>query len=76
MCIHLHLPTYLTQTLFLHHHPPPNRLFVVGSLLQVHGAPLGSKDIADVKAKFGFDPKKSFEVKAEVGGGGGRVRRG
>jgi len=32
----------------------------------VHGAPLGAADVEKVKAKFGFDGKKSFEVATEV----------
>ncbi|KAI8925833.1 Transketolase, thiamine diphosphate binding domain-containing protein [Entophlyctis helioformis] len=33
---------------------------------KVHGAPLGAKDIAQVKTKFGFDPEKTFHVSPEV----------
>lgn len=32
----------------------------------VHGNPLGDKDLADVKKKFGFDPEKKFEIDAET----------
>ncbi|KAJ1426263.1 Transketolase, thiamine diphosphate binding domain-containing protein [Ochromonadaceae sp. CCMP2298] len=32
----------------------------------VHGAPLGTADIAQVKTNFGFDPAQSFQVPAEV----------
>lgn len=32
----------------------------------VHGAPLGAKDLAATKEKFGFDPAKSFDVPAVV----------
>lgn len=41
-----------------------------GSLSQgeekVHGAPLGDKDIEQVKSKFGFNPEKNFFVPDEV----------
>jgi len=33
----------------------------------VHGAPLGAKDLAHVKTVYGFDPEKSFEVDEAVG---------
>jgi transketolase len=34
---------------------------------KVHGSPLGAEDIANVKAKFGFDPAQSFHVPEDVG---------
>lgn len=34
---------------------------------KVHGAPLGSDDIANVKKNLGFDPEKSFYIPKEVG---------
>ncbi|KAH9258803.1 hypothetical protein BASA81_002867 [Batrachochytrium salamandrivorans] len=41
-----------------------------GSVIQgeekVHGAPLGAKDISQLKTKFGFDPESHFNVSAEV----------
>ena len=41
-----------------------------GSIVQgthnVHGSPLSADDIAQMKTKFGFDPKKSFVVPQEV----------
>eukprot|EP00160_Parvularia_atlantis_P014991 Unigene4063_Nuclearia_a/m.12338 Unigene4063_Nuclearia_a/g.12338 ORF Unigene4063_Nuclearia_a/g.12338 Unigene4063_Nuclearia_a/m.12338 type:complete len:693 (+) Unigene4063_Nuclearia_a:119-2197(+) len=33
---------------------------------KVHGAPLGDKDVANVKSKLGFDPEKKFEVPDQV----------
>eukprot|EP00461_Guttulinopsis_vulgaris_P004823 UN04825 len=33
---------------------------------EVHGSPLGAKDLAAVKAKLGFDPEQCFAVKDEV----------
>lgn len=33
---------------------------------KVHGAPLGDADIAQVKAKFGFNPEEKFVVPQEV----------
>ncbi|KAL2914046.1 Transketolase [Polyrhizophydium stewartii] len=33
---------------------------------KVHGAPLGAKDISDLKTKFGFDPEAHFHVPYEV----------
>lgn len=35
-------------------------------LEECHGSPLGDKDIANVKTKFGLDPTKSFHVTAPV----------
>lgn len=35
-------------------------------LEECHGAPLGDKDIANVKIKFGFDPSKKFHIPDEV----------
>jgi transketolase len=32
----------------------------------VHGNPLGDKDLADVKKKFGFDPEKKFDIDEET----------
>lgn len=32
----------------------------------IHGSPLGAKDTAGVKQKFGYDPKQHFVVKPEV----------
>jgi transketolase len=34
---------------------------------EVHGAPLGAKDLANVKTALGFDPASSFVVPADVG---------
>ena len=33
----------------------------------VHGSPLGAKDLAHVKTVYGFDPEKTFEVDPAVG---------
>jgi transketolase len=33
---------------------------------ECHGAPLGKKDLAEVKRKFGFDPEQSFVVPEDV----------
>jgi transketolase len=33
---------------------------------EVHGAPLGAKDLKHVKTAFGFDPEQSFVVPEDV----------
>eukprot|EP00922_Rhytidocystis_sp_ex-Travisia-forbesii_P021321 GHVS01031245.1.p1 GENE.GHVS01031245.1~~GHVS01031245.1.p1 ORF type:complete len:761 (-),score=173.02 GHVS01031245.1:399-2681(-) len=33
---------------------------------KTHGTPIGEEDLAQVKLKFGLDPKKSFEVESSV----------
>jgi hypothetical protein len=43
--------------------PPPLPCVLV---VQVHGAPLGADDIAQLKSKLGFDATKSFFVPEEV----------
>jgi transketolase len=44
---------------------------------QVHGAPLGAEDLANVKKLFGFDATQSFFVSEDVRGSnaGGKRRR-
>lgn len=37
-----------------------------GGTSAVHGAPLGSSDLAFVKTSFGFDPSKSFDDEDDV----------